>query len=142
MSPEVDTILGSSARKIVLGLGEHGPAFAQGTAALMAMMLTLSAQEYDRAADIRVAENAQMRALFGALARDAGDAALKAKLETAAKAADESLRISVLNAGNAALRRLLSEAMIDAEERGDAQALKRIWTVLQAMAARRVVTLG
>jgi len=141
VNPEVDTILSLTAQKIVAGLGEHGQAFAQGTAGLIAMMLSLSAKEYDRAADIRVVENADLRSLFAELAPQAGDAGLKGKLEAAAKGTDASLRIGVLNANNDALRRLLTEAMIDSEDRNATTALKRIWAVLQAMAARRLVTL-
>ena len=37
------------------------------------MMLSLSAKEYDRGADIRFAENNDMRALFGELAAPCGD---------------------------------------------------------------------
>ena len=142
MSPEVDTILGLTAQKIATGFGEDGAAFAAGTAGLLGLVLSLSAKEYDRAADIRVAENKDIRALFGALAGGVRDAALQARLQSAAVGQDASLRISVLNEGNYALRRLLTELQIDAEERGDAAAQKRIWDVLRALAARRVVPLG
>ncbi len=70
------------------------------------------------------------------------DAALKAKLEAAAATRDESLLISKLNENNYALRRLLTEAQIHAEDRGDSAAQQRIWTVLKAMAARRLVSLA
>jgi hypothetical protein len=142
MSPEVDTILALSAQKIALGFGEHGQAFAQGTAMLLNLMLMMSAKEYDRAADIRVAENADIRALFAELAPSVGDAALKAKLEAAARSKDESLRISVLNEGNAALRWLLTEAQVHAETAGAKDAQKKIWAVLKAMATRRFVSLA
>jgi hypothetical protein len=141
MSPEVDTILRLTAQKIAAGFGEHGAAFAAGTVGLLGMVLGLSAKEYDRAADIRVAENKDIRTLFGELAGSVRDAALRARLEAAAAEQDASLRISVLNAGNYVLRQLLTELQIDAEERGDAAAQKRIWDVLRALAARRVVPL-
>jgi len=142
MNPEVGTILGLTAQKIAQGFGEQGAAFAAGQAGLIGLMLGMSAAEYERAADIRVAENADLRALFAELAADIPDAALRGKLEAAAAAKDESLRISVLNAANDALRRLLTDAMVDAEGRGAKAGERRIWTVLQAMAARRVVPLG
>jgi hypothetical protein len=142
MSPEVPTILQLSLQRLMGGVSEHGAAFAQGQMGLIGMMLTLSAKEYERGADIRHSENQDMRALFGALAPGVADAALKAKLSEAAKSKDESLRISVLNANNYALRRLLTEAQIYAEDHGAAEAQKRIWAVLKAMAARRLVTLG
>ena len=142
MSPEVPTILQLSLARLMGGITEHGAAFAQGQMGLIGMMLTLSAKEYERGADIRHTENEDMRKLFGELAPGVGDAALRAKLSDAAKGKDESLRISALNANNYALRRLLTEAQIYAEDHGAADAQKRIWAVLKAMASRRLVQLG
>jgi hypothetical protein len=142
MSPEIPTILQFSLQRLMGGIGEQGAAFAQGQMGLIGMMMTLSAKEYERGADIRHTENEDMRALFGVLAGGVGDAGLKARLSEAAKSKDESLRISVLNANNYALRRLLTEAQVYAEDNGAADAQKRIWAVLKAMAARRLVTLG
>ena len=142
MNPEVGTIIDLSVMKIAGGVNEHGAAFAQGTIGLIASVLSMAAKEYDRGADIRVAENRDLRALFGALAGAVGDAGLKAKLQTAAASVDENLRISTLNANNYALRRLLTEAMVFVEEHGPRDAEKRIWAVLKDAAARRLVQLG
>src|SRR5262249_55716762 len=97
---------------------------------------------YERGADIRHTENEELRAMFGEIAGGVGDAALKAKLAGAANSKDESLRISVLNENNYALRRLLTEAQVYAEDHGAKDAERRIWAVLKAMAARRLVSLG
>ena len=142
MSPEVPTILQLSLQRLMGGITEHGAAFAQGQMSLIGMMMQLSSKEYERGADIRHTENEDMRALFGALAPGVGDAGLKAKLDAAAGSKDESLRISVLNANNYALRRLLTEAQIYAEDANDAEAQRKIWAVLKALAARRLVQLG
>ncbi len=142
MNPEVGTILGLSAQRIGLGIGQEGAAFAAGTVGLLGMMLSLSAKEYDRGADIRFAENGDIRALFGELAPGVKDAGLKAELEAAAAAKDASLRISVLNEGNYKLRRLLTRLQIDAEDNGARDAERRIWAVLKALADRRLVQLG
>lgn len=142
MKPEVGTILGLTAQKLAMGFGEHGAAFAQGTAGLIAMMMSMSAKEYDRAADIRFTENQEMRTLFAELAPAVTDAALKQELLAAGATKDPSLRISDLNDGNYALRRLLTRLQIHAEEHGAAGAQRRIWAVLKAMAQRRLVTLG
>jgi hypothetical protein len=67
---------------------------------------------------------------------------LKAKLDEAAASADASLLISALDKSNAHLRALLIELQIYLEEQpgDDARAgEKRIWTVLQASAARRLL---
>jgi len=142
MNPDVGTIIGLSVQKIASGVNEHGAAFAQGTVGLLSTVLTMAAKEYDRGADIRFAENADMRALFGAIAPAVGDAGLKAKLEAAAKSADANLRISTLNENNYALRRLLTEAMIFVEDHRLRDAERRIWAVLKDAAARRLVQLG
>jgi hypothetical protein len=142
MSPEIPTILQFTLQRLTAGVGEQGAAFAQGQMGLIGMMLTLSAKEYERGADIRHTENKDMRALFGELAGGVADAGLKAKLETAATSTDESLLISALNANNYALRRLLTQVQVYAEDNGAQDAQKRIWAVLKAMAGRRLVQLG
>ncbi|MBS0470171.1 MAG: hypothetical protein JSR60_03795 [Proteobacteria bacterium] len=142
MSPEIPTILQFSLQRLLGGITEHGAAFAQGQAGLIGMMMTLSANEYERGADIRATENAEIRALFAELAPGVRDAALKSELDAAAKSRDPSLRISDLNAGNYALRRLLTRLQIYAEEHGAETAQQRIWAVLKALAARRLVSLG
>ena len=142
MNPEVGTILSLSTQRIGQGIGNEGAAFAAGTVGLIGMMLNLSAKEYDRGADIRFTENNDIRALFTELAPSVTDAALKSELETMAAARDVSLRISSLNESNYALRRLLTRLQIFAEEHGARDAERRIWAVLKAMAARRIVQLG
>jgi len=142
MNPEVGTILGLTAQKIAMGFGEHGAAFAQGTVGLLGIMLSLSAKEYDRGADIRFNENSDLRALFAAIAPAIGDTALRAKLEVAAAGAETSLRISTLNESNYALRRLLDEALIHAEDNGARDIERRIWAVMKELAARRLVSLA
>ena len=142
MSPEIPTILQFSLQRLMGGITENGAAFAAGQMGLIGMMMNLSAKEYERGADIRPTENNDMRALFGELAPTVNDPALRAELQTAAAAKDESLRISALNENNYALRRLLTRLQIFAEEHGARDAERRIWAVLKAMAARRLVTLG
>ena len=142
MNPEVGTILGLSTQRLAMGIAVQGAAFAQGTIGLIGTVLTMSAKEYERGADIRFTENNDMRALFAELAPGVDDAALKAELESAAAAKDASLRISDLNASNYALRRLLTRLQVHAEDNGARAAEKRIWAVLKAMADRRLVQLG
>src|SRR6202042_3087372 len=114
MNPEVGTILNLTALKIAAGFGEQGAAFGAGQAGLIGLMLSLSAKEYDRGADIRFTENNDIRALFAELAPGVRDAGLRARLEAAVATKDESLRISALNENNYALRRLLTELQGDA----------------------------
>jgi hypothetical protein len=140
MKPEVDQILNLSAMQMLGTLAPQlPPGYATGSASLIAFMMMLSAQEYDRAADIRAAENADMRALFAELAPRVGDAALAGKLRAAASGKDESLRISALDAANAELRRLL--IVLHAVVADDAAADRQVWGVLKALAERRLLKL-
>ena len=142
MKPEVGTILGLSMQKLAMGITQEGAAFAQGTVGLLSMVLTLSAKEYERGADIRVTEKREIRALSAELAPAVEDSKLRAELTQAAEESDPSLRISDLNCANYMLRRLLSRLLIDVEEHGALPAQKRIWAVLKALAERRLVQLG
>jgi hypothetical protein len=142
MKPEVGSILGLTVQKLAMGITEEGAAFAQGTVGLLSMVLSLSAKEYERGADIRSTENREIRALFAALAPGVTDSALRKELLEASLASDPSLRISDLNESNYALRRLLTRLQIYAEDHGARDAQKRIWAVLKALAQRRLVQLG
>jgi hypothetical protein len=142
MKPEVGTILSLSAQRLAQGIGAEGAAFAQGTVGLISVVLSMSANEYERGAEIRVAENNDLRTVMGKLAASVRDTGLRAKLEEAARSKDLSLRISGLNEANYRLRRLLTELQIDAEDRHDRDAQNEIWTVLRAAADRRLVPLG
>jgi hypothetical protein len=142
MTPEVDQILNLSASQLLSSLAPQLPAgYAQGAASLIAFMMMFSAQEYERAADIRAAENADMRALFAELAPGVADAVLRRALETAALGKDASLTISALDAGNGELRKLLIALQIEIERTKNTRAAKRIWAVLGEMARRRVLKL-
>ena len=141
MKPEVDQILGLSAQQLMGALAPLLPtSYAQGAAALTSFMLILSAEEYDRAADIRVADNSDMRALFKELAPCVADAGLKRKLNVAAASYEISLKISALDEVNYELRRLLIALHVHVEALKDCRDLeKRIWAVLKASAERRLL---
>ena len=141
MRPEVDQILMITAGQVATELMPNLSAqYMQGMAQLAALMAVLSAQEYDRAADVRASENREMRALFAELGPLVSDAALKAKLEEAAVKEDASLRVSALNDANYALRELLialHEHVENANGDSARAAERRIWTLLKAFADRR-----
>ncbi|HEY1837518.1 MAG TPA: hypothetical protein VGG36_07660 [Rhizomicrobium sp.] len=140
MKPEVDQILNTCAMQLIGAIAPLLPAsYSQSSASLLGFMMMFCAQEYDRAADIRAAENADMRALFADIAGAVNDAALRTKLEAAAKAEDASLKISALDAANHGLRKLLIEAQTHIETLGARDAEKKIWSVLRAAADRRVL---
>lgn len=140
MTPETDQILGLCAMKLITEFAPAlGTQYGQGMAQVVAVLLFMAGQEVERGAAIRVAENADMRALFADLAPQTADAVLRAELEQAASAPESALTISALNIANARLRRLLIRLHAALDDGGaDATA---VWTVLKAMAARRTVTL-
>jgi hypothetical protein len=140
MKPEADQILNVSAQQLAGVIAPQLPAgYAQSAASLLSFMMTMAAQEYDRAADIRAAENADMRALFAAIADVVKNAALKARLQAAAKTKDVSLRVSALNTANYELRRLLIETQAHVETIGVRDWQGKIWKCLRAAADRRVL---
>ena len=142
MKPEAGDILGTAADQLMGQIAPNLNAhYLQGSLAVQALLMKFAAREYERGADIRFAENADMRALFAALAPNIGDAGLRAELMTAAATTDTSLTISALNAANAELRRLLIALQIHLEDLGDHTAQRRIWDALNVMASRRVVSL-
>jgi hypothetical protein len=140
MKPEVDQILNLSAMQTLGTLAPLlPPGYSQGTASLIAFMMMLSAQEYDRAADIRARENKEMRALFAKLAPRIRDAVLANELKAAAATTDASLTISALDVSNARLRKLLIAMHPQVE--ADQAANRAVWTVLRAMADGRLLKL-
>ncbi len=142
MKPEAGEILGTAADQLMGQIAPNLNAnYLQGSLAVQALLMKFAAREYERGADIRFAENADMRALFAELAPDIGDAELRAQLMTAAATKDTSLAISALNAANAELRRHLIALQIHIEDTGDRAAQRRIWDALNTMASRRVVSL-
>ncbi|HEY5339337.1 MAG TPA: hypothetical protein VIJ85_14105 [Rhizomicrobium sp.] len=142
MKPEVDQILGLTAAQLLAEIAPLLPAsYAQSSTGLLSIMLVFCAQEFDRAADIRAAENADMRRLVGELAAFVGDAALKTKITAASKSTDASLRISDLNAANYELRRLLIALQSHFEDNDARDAQAKIWLVLKTSAERRLLKL-
>jgi hypothetical protein len=142
MKPDAQDILNKSADQL---MGQLAPAlnaqYSQGSAAVMALLMKFAGKEYERGADIRVAENADLRALFVELAPRVGDATLRKQVESAAATRDTSLAISALNTTNRDLRRVLIALQVWIEDNGTREDQQRIWSVLKASADRRLVSL-
>jgi len=136
MKPEIDQILVTSALQLLSDLVPRLPEqHLQGEASLIAFMLLLSANEYGRAAEIRAAENADMRALFAALAPKVRGEDLRRELQAAVSGEDGSLAIAALNESNYALRRFLIRLHEHVED--DPIANAEIWSLLKTIAERR-----
>jgi hypothetical protein len=146
MSPEGDKILGLTAMRLATVVAPAlSDSYAQSSIGLLNFMLTLVAKEYERGADVRASENADIREAFAELTPLVADNELKAQLASAARDKDTSLRISALNASNYELRKLLIRLQAHLEEQDGPKARaaeKRIWQLLKAIAARRMVSLA
>lgn len=125
MKPEANDILNVSADQLMALMPSLPAAYQQGATAVHALLIKFCAREYERGAEIRAAENADIRALLKELAPHL------------APPDDASLSISALDAVNAELRRQL----IALHQTADARTNKRIWKLLKDMAARRAVAL-
>jgi hypothetical protein len=145
MKPEADQVLNMSAMQLLTQILPQLPAgYTQGTTSLVAVLSMMAAQEYERGADIRAAENADIRMLFRDIASLVEDAVLNRRLRDAAETNDASLAISSLDIANYELRRLLIELHTHIEELPSAAARAaehRTWAVLKAAAERRLVRL-
>lgn len=145
MTPDVDAAL----RTIMISLmTEIAPdvksSYRQASTNILAIAAMFMADEYDRAADVRVHENAEMRRLFELCSALVADVTLRTKLEAESRAQDESLRITALNEANTRLKKLLIELQValEASEQLVARdARKRIWAFLRESAERRALRL-
>ena len=144
MKPDVPVVMRGLFGTMLMEIAPNLTAeYSAGSVGIMSMMIFMTADEYDRAADIRAAENAEMRALFAEAAGLVADAGLKAKLAEAAEGKDASLRISALDKENAALASLLIELQAHVEESVATWAAgieARIWDYIVAAADRRKLT--
>jgi len=144
MKPEVATALGGFFVTLMTEIAPQlGGEYSTGSVGLIGMSIAMAAQEYDRAADIRVRENEAMRALFAEAGRLVEDKALAKRLLDAGATKDTSFKVSALNASNDALKSLLIElhATVETSKAPWAAALDRkIWGFLvEAAEGRKLV---
>ena len=141
MKPDVARVLEVCAASLMADVAPNvAPSYRQASVFANALLLTSIREELDRIAERRVDENRALRALFAEAAPDVADAALRARLAEAAQEQEPSLRISALDASNAALRALAIELHRHVETQ-DAPAARRIeaslWRELAASTERR-----
>ena len=105
-------------------------------------MLAAAAEEFDRAAEVRVAENRSMREILRAATEHVPEGDLRSRLTVAAEEREASLRIGDLNAVNDRLRSLLIElqTLVEGSDEEWAHRIDRaIWAELRASARRRAI---
>jgi len=146
MIPDVVTVLGGIARALLTDLGpEVKTPYGALTVQLGAGLVSMIAQESDRAAARLVEENDAVSGLLHAGADVSDDTELSAALRAAPTGAPTSLLVSDLRRQNAALRALLTRLHAHLEVRADppARALEdQIWTELAASTRRRNLDLA
>ena len=141
MTPEIDQFLMSTFQRL---MGEIVPRlegdYLQGTTSTLGMLMMFAATEFGRAAEVRAAENGEIRKLCGRAARVLPEGELKTRCAEAARTKEGALTIQALEASNRSLRRVMIEIQTTAEE-ADApwgRSLDRsIWQIMKAAAERR-----
>jgi hypothetical protein len=141
MKPSPELILNQAFAKIAMEMGPAlPPGYGQGSATTTAVLLLMVAQEFNRAAAIRKAENDAMRLLFREAAATAGGP-LGDRLKAAGDGEDNDITVAALDKSNASLKTLLIELQTVAEDRNDTALEARIIRMMQAWAAARLVFL-
>ena len=144
MLPDVDEILNALFGRILFSVIPYvEDEYAARDASVLGVMLTLCAQEYDRAAHTRVEENNAMRALFKKAASRVENTVLAEELTKKASLQAESLKISDLNATSQSLQKTLIKLHAYIEEQSTPWAEemdKEIFVFLREMAQGRVVS--
>ncbi|HKN00326.1 MAG TPA: hypothetical protein VJX23_07390 [Candidatus Binataceae bacterium] len=116
------------------------PSYHQGTVGMIAAMLAMVSEEWDRAASRRAEENDRLRELFRDAAPVVENADLKRRLLELAKTQDRDLRVSALEANNCALRVALIDLHSKIERQKGPAARKvedAIWKELVRSTERR-----
>lgn len=134
------TLLGFQTTLLTNILPALGTDYVAGSAGTIGVGLNLAAQEFDRAADVLVADNQEIRALFAEASELLPDAKLTARLREAATSRDASFRVSELSRNNDTLNELLIELHTRVEELQSPPAKKiegKILKHLEASADRR-----
>ena len=118
--------------------------FMGGKVAVVGLLSFLCAQEAEKGAAVRVAENEHMRAVFAEAAADGWAPAHTALLAELARGRDHDLRLSALDQSNAELRRALIALQTEVETDPAPEARrreKRIMALLVEAAHARALML-
>lgn len=125
MTPSVPSVLSELANLLMRNAAPGVPDAERASAlGLSAMLLNLSAEVWDGAAQNLVEENRALRALLGVAGQD------------------DDLRLSALRLTNDRLRAQLIEAQIAAEASGDSARQDAIWAELRASTERRKISIS
>ncbi len=145
MKPDIGPYLLQSAQTLGVEMAERVVGdYDKSTLGVFALLNLISAVEYDRAADIRVWENDQMRALFADAALITGSPVSGDSLVERTGGTGLSLRISDLDEAGDKMRLALIDLQIYLEDREDAESRSlhcRVWQYLREATDRRALPL-
>lgn len=146
MTPDVSRFLEvASVHLLTRSLPAVGDAYEQSALGALAVLLSVVREDFDRAAERRVAENAALREIFAQAVDIVEDPALRGQLEAAAGKGEPSLRVSDLERVNSELRALLImlHAEVETLDGGAARDCEvGIWRELAASTERRRIAIG
>ncbi len=146
MKPDVPVVMGGFLGSLAMDIAPNlNGEYSAGNASTMGLALFFVGQEFERAAEIRVRENGEMRSLFADAQSGelVSDETLRTRLRQASGGNDESLAISALDATNARLKSLLIELQITLEASTTAAAAaleSKVWDhLVRSAEGRRLV---
>jgi hypothetical protein len=116
------------------------PTYHQGTIGMIATLLSIASEEWDRAASRRFEENQRLREIFRDGATVIKDLSMSARLARLAATCDTDLRISALEESNCELRAALIDLHVQVESQSGSEARKleeTIWAELAHSTERR-----
>ena len=141
MRPKIESVcLTMAADLFVRVIPEISPAYHQGTVGMVASILSIIGEEWDRAASRRLEENDRMRKLFREAAPFVNDTAFRRTVEALADTKDHDFHVSALEKNNCDLRAALIElhAHIETQPGPDARRIENaIWKELLQSTERR-----
>ena len=116
------------------------PTYHQGTVGMVATLLVIAADEWDRGASRRLEENQAMRNLFSKAAPIVSDKSLADRLTQLAKTTDIDYRVSALETNNCTLRAALIElhTQVESQSGNEAREIETaIWKEIATSTERR-----
>ncbi len=141
MRPRIETVFQLVAADLLERVAPAiSSSYHQGTVGMVATILVIAAEEWDRAASRRIEENASIRILFRDAAPAVKNSRLRQRLSELAAAEDRDFRVSALEANNCGLRAALIElhSYVENDTGPDARRIEdEIWKELVKSTERR-----
>ena len=141
MRPKIEAVCQTMAADLIMRvIPAISPTYHQGTVGMIASILSIIGEEWDRAASRRTEENDAIREIFRDAVPQVNDAKLKSRLVALADTQDHDLHISALEKNNCELRAALIElqAQMETQSGPDARRIETaIWKELLESTLRR-----